>query len=176
MLSIRSASYPVGLVVLLWNTNLHAQLTPQAQAIMDQTKHCTEVCDASGQECHAEHGGFSASCFSPTIACAQQCFSAGRQALNTLDARWCISVFVAPARRMFDLGVIKVQPLNSYYFYFSNSCPRNVLVDIDDCQQDADMQVQCKVSTVQVGQENYVGYNYRELPNPRNFRDAPTGP
>jgi hypothetical protein len=176
MLCSRSASYPVGLLVLLWNTNLHAQLTPQAQAIMDQTKHCTEVCDASGQECHAEHGGFSASCFPPTIACTQQCFSAGRQALNTLDARWCISVFVAPARRMFELGVIKVQPLNSYYFYFSNSCPRNVLVDIDDCQQDADMQVQCKVSTVQVGQENYVGYNYRELPNPRNFRDAPTGP
>jgi hypothetical protein len=77
---------------------------------------------------------------------------------------------------MFELGVIKVQPLNSYYFHFSNSCPRNVLVDIDDCQQDADMHAHCKLSTVQVGQKNYIGFNYRELPNPRNFRDAPTGP
>jgi hypothetical protein len=69
-----------------------------------------------------------------------------------------LASFVAPACPMFELRVIKVQPLNSYYFHFSNSCPRNVLVDIDDCQQDADMHAQGKVSTVQVGQENYVGF------------------
>jgi hypothetical protein len=102
MLSVRKASYPVGLIILLWNTNLHAQDPPQMQAIIDQTQRCTEVCDASGQECHAEHGGFSASCFRLAIACAQQCLSAGRQALNALDARWCISVVLVPHVQCWD--------------------------------------------------------------------------
>jgi hypothetical protein len=175
-LSVRKASYPVGLIILPWNTNLHAQDTSQMQAIIDQTQRCTEVCDASGQESHAEHGGFSASCFRLAIASAQQCFSAGRQALNAPDARWCISVVLVPARPILGpmFGFSEVQPLNGYYFQFLNSSPRNVLVDIDDCKQDPDMQAQCKLLTVQVGDhKTYAGYNYRRPPNPRNFRGSP---
>jgi hypothetical protein len=64
---------------------------------------------------------------------------------------------------------IEVRPRYAgYHFELLSSCARDVQVDIDDCEQDPDMQVQCKESTVRVGRNStYAGLNYRKLLNTR---------
>jgi hypothetical protein len=110
-----------------------------------------DVCKRNSIACQQSCGGAGSSPANPT--------SGGNAAGRAADPRSCIDGTTLPHQTAWSVT------------NFKNVCDGSVTFDYDDCDQDANLQQQCKSKTVSIsGHSSLRVDNYKREPVARNFR------